>query len=486
MRWTRSYALAIAVAILAVAALTAIYYRDTWWKWFSAESKAAGDEQTQAPADQVVLSSRARENLGLPKEAERLYTSTYLRKVQLPGEIEDRPGYSDRGVVSLVTGTVLQIHALPGDIVSPGQKLFTLRLLSELVSTTRSELYKARRDYDITLDRRKRLTDPALGAEAVSGSRVVDLDNQLRRLDASINAYRQELQQRGLTKEQIDATENGPPFDDKVEIFAPPQVAQPSLPSEGRTEGVSFIAGKNESPAFEVQDLKAELGQQVQAGQTLCTLADHHWLYIKGHGFRQEIPLVARAAKEGWNVEVEFLEEANDGWPPLEETTFQIRHLSNNVDPATRTFSFYLPLHNQSETYEKDERKLLRWRFRPGQRVRLNVPVKEFDELIENGKTVLKEKRVFVVPSAAVVRDGPEAYVFEQKGEAYKRHSVRVLYEDRQEVVIDKDSLGLGLRIAPRGALQINRVLKSQGSKLPPGYHMHADGSVHMNQPGDE
>jgi hypothetical protein len=91
-----------------------------------------------------------------------------------------------------------------------------------------------------------------------------------------------------------------------------------------------------------------------------------------------------------------------------------------------------------------------------------------------------------VVPSAAVVRDGPEAYVFEQKGEAYKRHSVRVLYEDRQEVVIDKDSLGLGLRIAPRGALQINRVLKSQGSKLPPGYHMHADGSVHMNQPGDE
>jgi multidrug efflux pump subunit AcrA (membrane-fusion protein) len=385
-----------------------------------------------------------------------------------------------------VTAIVLEIHALPGDIVSPGEKLFTLRLLSELVATTRSELYKARRDYDISLDRRKRLTDPKFGAEAVEGSRVIELDNQLRRLDASINAYRQELQQRGLTQKQIDDTEKGPPFDDKIEIFAPPQVAQVSRPDEGGTEAVSFIAGKDQSPAFEVEAMKVELGRQVQAGETLCTLADHHLLYIEGYGFRQEIPLVARAAKEGWNVEVEFLEEANDGWPPLEETTFQVRHLSNNIDPATRAFSFYLPLRNQSETYEKDGRKLLRWRFRPGQRVRLNVPVTEFEEVIENGKTVLKEKRVFVVPSAAVVRDGPEAYVFEQKGEAYKRHSVRVLYEDRQEVVIDKDSLGLGLRIAPRGALQINRVLKSQGSKLPPGYHMHADGSVHMNQPGDE
>ena len=488
MRWTRSYTLAVAVAVVAVAAITAASYRNTWWSWFSAKSSdAPGDAQTQAPADQVVLSLRARENLGLPEQVERLYSSTYVRKVQLPGEIEDRPGYSDRSVVSPVTGTVLEIHALPGDIVSPRQKLFTLRLLSELVSSTRSELYKARRDYDITLDRRKRLTDPALGAEAVSGSRVVELDNQLRRLDASINAYRQELQQRGLTRQQIDATEKGPPFDDKVEIFAPSKMAQPSLPAAAGTEPVSFIAGKDEFPVFEVQDLKAELGQQVQAGQTLCTLADHHWLYIEGYGFRQEIPLVARAAKEGWNVEVEFLEVANDGWPPLENRTFQIRHLSNNLDPETRTFSFYLPLHNQSETYEKDGRKLLRWRFRPGQRVRLNVPVKEFEgEVVENGKTVLKEKRVFVVPSAAVVRDGPEAYVFEQKGEAYKRHSVRVLYEDRQEVVIDKDSLGLGLRIARRGALQINRVLKSQGSKLPPGYHMHADGSVHINQPGDE
>jgi cobalt-zinc-cadmium efflux system membrane fusion protein len=463
-------------------------YRQTWLGWFTASSPTSpDDEQTAAPADQVVLSPKARENLGLPKEEERLYTRTYERKVQLPGEIVDWPGYSDRGVVSPVTGTVLKIHGMPGDVVSPGQVLFTLQLNSESLSTTRSELFKARRDHEITLDRRKRLADPATGVEAVAGSRIVDLDNQLRRLDAAISAYRQELHTRGLKKEQIDAAEKGPPFEDKMDIVAPPQVAQPSRPAATGTESVSFIAGKDQSPAFEVQDLKAELGQQVQAGQTLCTLADHHWLYIEGHGFRQEIPLVARAAKEGWKVQVEFLEESNDGWEKPLETAFQIRHLANNLDPATRTFAFYLPLHNQSDSYEKDRRKLLRWRFRPGQRVRLNVPVKEFEEQLDkDGKPLLKEKRVFVVPSEAVVRDGPEAYVFEQKGEAYRRHSVRVLYEDRQEMVIDKDSLPLGLRIARRGALQINRVLKSQGSKLPPGYHMHADGSVHMNQPGDE
>jgi hypothetical protein len=35
-------------------------------------------------------------------------------------------------------------------------------------------------------------------------------------------------------------------------------------------------------PLYELEDLKAQLGEQVQAGQALCHLADHQSLYIEG------------------------------------------------------------------------------------------------------------------------------------------------------------------------------------------------------------
>ena len=58
-----------------------------------------------------------------------------------------------------------------------------------------------------------------------------------------------------------------------------------------------------------MQELKVELGEQVQAGQTLCLLANHQSLYIEGHGFKQEAPLLEQAAQNGWPVEVEFAED---------------------------------------------------------------------------------------------------------------------------------------------------------------------------------
>ncbi len=469
MHWTRMRTAAVAAAILGIAAIAAGYYRETWLAWFRAgPSQEPTAEQTTLPADQVVLTRKAQDSLN--PDAQRLYPrgpeDPYWRTVQLPGEIVDRPGFSDRGVVAPVTGTVLDIHAMPGDVVSPGQALVTLRLVSESLYSAQSELFKATREIEITKERRKRLADPEL-AGVVTGSRILDLDNQLRRLDASVSAYRQELQTRGLTSEQINEAAKGN-FVGKVEIPAPARLAQAAHPPEkAGAQSSAPNASENSAPVFEVQDLKVELGQQVQAGQTLCLLSDHHWLYIEGHGFHQDIPLVARAVKEGYPVDVEFLAEPGADWPALQQT-FQIRHMGNTLDPTTRTFGFYISLHNQSRTYEKDKRKVLEWRYLPGQRVRLNVRVEKLED-------------VYVFPAEALVREGPEAFVFEKKGDSFLRRSVRVLYADRRDVVIDQGSLPLGCRVVRHGALQINRMLKAQGGQVPPGFHIHPDGSIHMN-----
>jgi hypothetical protein len=108
------------------------------------------------------------------------------------------------------------------------------------------------------------------------------------------------------------------------------------------------------------------------------------------------------------------------------------------------------------------------WRFRPGQRVRLHVPVEELEDVI-------------VLPAAAVVREGPEAYVFRQNGDLFDRRPVRVLHEDRLNVVVANDgSVAPGWYLAQGSAASLNRVLKAQSaSGVPVGVHVHADGTVH-------
>jgi hypothetical protein len=88
---------------------------------------------------------------------------------------------------------------------------------------------------------------------------------------------------------------------------------------------------------------------------------------------------------------------------------------------------------------------------------------------------------VFVLPREALVREGPEAYVFRQNGDFFDRKPVHVLHEDRRHVALANDgSLRTGFYVAQNAAASLNRVLKAQASTgLPTGFHVHADGTVH-------
>ena len=127
-----------------------------------------------------------------------------------------------------------------------------------------------------------------------------------------------------------------------------------------------------------------------------------------------------------------------------------------------------MPLVNQFQAFDKANETFLVWRFRPGQRARIHVPVEKFEN-------------VFVLPSEAVVREGPEAYVFRQNGDLFKQLPVQVLYEDRRSVVIANDGkIAAGSYIAQNSAASLNRVLKAQtASGQQPGLHVHPDGTSH-------
>ena len=456
-------------AIVIVAGFVAILMmsRSDWSAWLS--TSATAQKSTDAPAAPIQeaktlkMTEQARKNLGLVSKPAK--PQAYWRTIEVPGEIIDRPGYSDRGVTSPAVGVVTEVHAFPGDTVKPGARLFTLRLFSEYLQNTQSELFKSTREIQLITEQYARLEGLAKSG-GVPEVRLIELDNQLRRQKALIQSYQQDLLTRGLNPEQIKSVADGT-FVSTIDVVAPAAINHSKTVSDIQPVAFHTTGDRVDELAFEVQELNVELGQQVQAGQLLSTLANHQALFLEGHAFKREASFLAKAAENKWPIRCTFAEDDQVDWPAFDQT-LEIRHLANSINSETRTFNFFIPLVNQSRSYDKDNQTFIVWRFRPGQRVRLQVPVEEL-------------KDVLVLPSAAIVREGPEAYVFQQNGDLFNRLPVHVLHEDRLQIVLANDgSVKSGLYLAQSAAASLNRVLKAQAaSGIRADVHVHADGTVH-------
>ena len=450
---------AIAIAAVGGAAYAGYATRDRWVQHvFPAKpAEKAGEGSTHdhgghdhnhdhghdhGANDRVKLSPQAQANLGL--EVATLAPTEYWRKLLIPGAVVDRPGESDRSVTTKAAGVVIEIKAHPGDTVKAGEPLFTLQLVSEFVQSAQTELAKVIRERDFAIARRNRVEKLVEGGTKTKQD-LADEDNQVQRFTNQTQAYRRQLQVFGLNTQQIDRAERGDVVTE-ITVSAPLHAAK----------GI-FSPFSTDTALYEVQELKVHLGEAVQSGQTLCLLANHQRLFVEGRAFKSEAKALARLAEKKVPVEVHFADEQPGDWPAV--PPLLVRHLSNQVDPATRTFAFYLPLENQADTFERDGRKHFVWRFRPGQRVRLKVPVEKLVMLAPDGKTELLP---FVLPAGAVIREGAEAFVFVQSGDVFVRKPVRVLYEDRTEVVIANDgSITEADFVVKNQASALNRALKA-------------------------
>ena len=142
----------------------------------------------------------------------------------------------------------------------------------------------------------------------------------------------------------------------------------------------------------------------------------------------------------------------------------KILYLSDQVDRDSRAFHFYLTLPNTIALDRKEgDHRFLQWKFKPGQRVELRVPVEKWESRL-------------VVPAEAVVSDGAETYVFQKNGPHFDRVPVHVEYRDQKSAVIAKDGvLKPKVVIASRGAFQMNLDLKNKsgGGVDPHAGHTH-------------
>jgi biotin carboxyl carrier protein len=423
-----------------------------------------------AQSVKLIVGDQAQQNLKLT--AKSLKVGTFWKSITLPGSVVDRPGVSDRKVVAPAVGTIGEIRRFPGNVVRPGDVLFVLKLSSNSVHDTQESLFKTNQEIKMQHAHRERL---GLAGGVVERARIIAVENEIKRLEATAKADQEQLRRWGLSPSDVDGIADGQ-FVSDIEIKARPWVSKEkdasSMPSEQTAET------EQSSETFDMQDLTVDIGQQVEAGQTLCQLSNHQRLAIEGQAFRDEIPQIEQCIKSGWPVEIDFQENAANDWPAVQQT-FLIHYVANTIDPQTRTFPFLLSLENQSQTVNGKHGQQRLWRYRPGQKVWLLVRVEQVDN-------------VFVLPRDAVASEGAEAFVFTQNVNTFERKAVRIVHQDRERTVIANDGFLPTYRrndelvtipaVVQNAAAQLNRMAKAGTGGAPKGYHVHADGSLHKNE----
>lgn len=408
----------------------------------------AGHDETSS----LELSEQARKNIGL--KIGKVVLSTFDRTITIPAVVVEQPGRTETRVAAPLTGVISAIHAIEGESLRPGQPLFDLRLTHEDMVQAQVDFLKSAEELDIVKRDVARM-QPAFDKGAMLAKTFLDRKYEQDKLEASQRVQREALRLHGLSVEQLDDIVRARKLVSSVTVTLPRsasrKVAQPVTDTE--TEDAS-----SESLRV-VEELSVEVGRQVTAGDLLCTVADYSELYIEGKAFEQDSKWIAAAMKQHWPVTA--VGEGDDATAePL--TGLAVFYVADRIDQQSRTLHFYVRLPNERTRDETSGgHRFINWRFKPGQRLQLRVPVEQWSNRI-------------VLPADAVVQEGPESYVFQQNGSHFDRRPVHVEYRDLAFVVIAQDgSVFPGDKVALTGTQQMQMALKNKAGGAPDPHAGH-------------
>lgn len=393
--------------------------------------------------NEIELSEQARRSIGLEEGVVTL--ATFQRTITVPGMVVERRGRSRFTIVAPLTGSLTRIHVTEGEAVVPGQPLFEIQLRHEELIQAQADLLRTTAEEDVI--RREIARLEGIGPEGLIATKVIlERRYDLQKLEAVLVAQRQALLLHGLSERQVDEIVSTRTLLGSVGVRAPDTDA----------------LGDGGGGTLVVQSLSVERGQHVEAGETLAVLVDHATLLLEGEAFEQDIAQVTAAAADG--APITAVPEAK-GARGQAITGLRIAYVADRIDPESRTLHFYVTLPNATvgEPRVEGASRFLTWRYKPGQRMQLEVPVESWAERI-------------VLPAEAVAQDGVEHYVFRADGDHFTREPVHVEYRDPRWVVIANDGmLAAGDRVAMSAAQQLQIALKTRagGGIDPHGGHHH-------------
>jgi len=405
-----------------------------------------GHDHAHDAADAVQLSEQARKNIGLKTEPVKL--QTFQRTITVPAMVAERNTRTHMQVSARTTGVVSAIHVVDGQAIQPGQLLFQLQLTHEDLVKAQTEFLRELEELDVEKDEIARLQEVTQRG-VVAGKTLLEREYARRKLEGVIRAQREALLLHGLTESQVDEIARNRRLLRELPVYAP------SVPDDDHDSS-------HPSGPLLVENLSVHPGEAVTAGSSLCVLADYSVLFVEGRAFEQDAPALVRAANERLPITAIFESTNGEG---EKITDLHVLYLGNRVEADSREFHFYVNLPNSivRDVTGQNGRKFITWKYKPGQRLYLLVPVEFWENRL-------------VVPVDAVVKDGAEFYAFRQNGDRFERVPVHLEYRDQFSAVIANDgSLFPGEVIAMTGAHQLQMALKNQagGGIDPHAGHSH-------------
>lgn len=448
-------------------------------------SASSGDDEhhdhAHDEATSLHLSEQARRNIGVTDDMIRaVELQPYWRTITVPSMVVERRGKTNVTIAAPLTGIVTGIHVIEGEAVRSGALLFRLRLTHEDLVQAQTNFLKTLEQLDVEKREIERL-DEITQKGVVAGKVLLERQYEEQKLEAVLRANREALLLHGLSERQVSWIEEHRSLFREIRIVVPALHDDDSLhhDAEQLVHCASDVAqtashlthrdavrplydcGGTRESEFIVQRLSVHKGESVDAGDSLCVLADYRQLYIQGRAFEQDAEQLTRAVQQDWPVRAVF---ENRTGQPQQLKGLQIVYLSSEVDPETRAFYFYVSLTNErlQETETPEGHRFVTWKYKPGQRANLHVPVERWTDRI-------------VLPVDAVATEGAESYVFTQNGHHFDRRPVHVLYRDQFSAVVANDgSLFPGEAVATTGAHQMQMALKQKAGGVGGSHgHMH-------------
>jgi len=270
-----------------------------------------------------------------------------------------------------MTGIVTHIHAVSGEAIEPGDLILEMRLTHEDLVTAQKEYLQSLGDRDIEIKEITRIEQVA-NIGAVSGKTLLDRQYSRDKLDSLLKSLRESLRLHGLSETQIQDIETNRKLLSQMKIFAlgPDEHSEDEMGLN--TIHLASDDERGEKHTLVLQEIQVQKGQSVNAGETLCTLADYEDLLIEGQAFESEAALISKTKIADWPVsallgsgaDIERIENLSLNW------------LNNEIDPTTRTFRFFVSLNNDllDDKRNTSGQRHVTWKYRVGQRLQLGVP----------------------------------------------------------------------------------------------------------------
>ena len=428
-----------------------------------------GHNHGGSAVDAIELSQQARENLKL--RVQRVSLGSFTEYIEVPGVVASWPGRTHIVVTSPLTGVINAINVSRGELIKSGTPLFSLRLTHQDLVKSQEQFLTQLGQLDVEEREIERLTSIA-GSGVIAGKTLIARQYERDKLLASVRAARQTMLLHGLNQQQVDAIERTRELVREITVYAPQlheddslhhdalpermpfdSTTRPPSTQAGAASLTSLVHPTTEHQAHIDTDLLVTVldvsrGQSVLAGEHLAQLSDYSQLLIEGHAFQRDGAVLRDAAKSQSSLQA-VLDAAGDEPEIIKD--LNIVYIGHEIGRQSRTLPFYVELDNQIERSEsRDGQRYVSWRYKPGQRLTLRLPVRILEDVI-------------VVPKEAVGEEGLEQYVFVDRGDHLDRVPVRLAARGPINVAIAHDGqLHRGQRIAINAAHQLLMALRNQ------------------------